>query len=167
LRRGSVGCASWHGGRDQGFTGHGDFGRRGGFDGHGGFGGPDGGTNDKRPVGNFVVSGPPAFTAVYPSSLGQAHGTVERYYEAHASEGGGRCLAPYVAGITNTQVVENAPERLVVDVRYLYHDRIKDQPRGNPADGLTSCVGFGERRFVLARNGDSLDVEEMSGPRRN
>ena len=55
----------------------------------------------------------------------------------------------------------------MVDVRYLYRDRIKDQPRGNPADALTSCIGSGERRFVLARKGDSLGVEKMSGPRRN
>jgi hypothetical protein len=154
-RRGSVRHASWHGGWGHGISGRSDFG------GHGEFG------SDQRPVGNLVLSAPPAFSAIYPSSLGQAHGTVERYYEEHASEGGGRCLAPYVAGITNTQVVENAPERLVVDVRYLYRDRIKDQTRGNPADVLTSCIGFGERRFVFARKGDSLDVAKMSGPRRN
>lgn len=52
----------------------------------------------------------------------------------------------------------------MVDVRYLYRDRIKDQPRGNPADALTSCIGSGERRFVLARKGDSLDVEEGIDP---
>jgi hypothetical protein len=59
---------------------------------------------------------------------------------------------------------KGGPERLVVGVRYLYRDRIKDQTRGNPADALTSCIGFGERRFVLARKGDSLDVEEGIDP---
>ena len=150
-RRDFVRHASWHGGRDDGFAGHGDFGGRGS------------GGDDRR----SVLLAPPPFTATYPSLLGQAHGSVYRYYEAHASEGGGQCLAPYIAGITNTKVVENHGERLTIDVRYLYRDRIKDQTRGNPADALTLCFGFGGRRFVLASNGDSLDVEEMSGPRRN
>ena len=93
--------------------------------------------------------------------------SIERYYEAHASERGGQCLAPYMDGITSTDVVEDEPARLVVDVRYLYRDRIKDQPQDNPADALTGCVGYGARRFVLARSNDSLEVESMSGPRRN
>jgi hypothetical protein len=94
-------------------------------------------------------------------------GTIERYYEAHASERGGQCLAPYIDGITSADVVEESPDRLVVDVRYLYRDRIKDQPRDNPANALIGCVGYGERQFVLARNGDTLTVQEMTGPRRN
>jgi hypothetical protein len=94
-------------------------------------------------------------------------GTIERYYEAHASERGGQCLAPYIDGITRTDVVEDDPARLVVDVSYLYRDRIKDQPRDNPAEALIGCVGYGTRRFVLARSDDTLTVEQASGPRRN
>jgi len=97
----------------------------------------------------------------------QLDSVIERYYEAHASERGGQCLAPYIDGITRADVVEDDPARLVVDVRYLYRDRIKDQPRSNPAEALTGCVGYGARQFVLARSGDSLEVESMSGPRRN
>jgi hypothetical protein len=94
-------------------------------------------------------------------------GSIERYYEAHASERAGQCLAPYIDGITRADVVEDDPARLVVDVSYLYRDRIKDQPRDNPADALIGCVGYGTRRFVLARSDDMLTVEQMSGPRRN
>ena len=94
-------------------------------------------------------------------------GTIERYYEAHASERAGQCLAPYIDGITRADVVEDDPARLVVDVSYLYRDRIKDQPRDNPADALIGCVGYGSRRFVLARSDDTLTIEQMSGPRRN
>ena len=97
----------------------------------------------------------------------QIDGTIERYYEAHASERGGQCLAPYIDGITRTDVVKDSPDRLVVDVRYLYRDRIKDQPRDNPADALIGCVGYGERQFVLARSDDTLTIEQMTGPRRN
>ena len=68
---------------------------------------------------------------------------------------------------TRTDVVEDDPSQLVVDVGYLYRDRIKDQPRDNPADALIGCVGYGERQFVLARNDDTLTVQEMTGPRRN
>ena len=92
---------------------------------------------------------------------------VERFYEAHASERGGQCLAPYIDGIARADVVEESAHRLVVDVRYLYRDRIKDQPRDNPANALIGCVGYGQRQFVLARNDDTLTVQEMTGPRRN
>jgi hypothetical protein len=104
------------------------------------------------------------------SALGerpQLDGTIERYYAAHASERGGQCLAPYIDGVTRTQVVEDEPERLVVDVRYLYRDRYKDNESGMEGNGMTGCVGYGARRFVLARSDDTLTVEQMSGPRRN
>jgi uncharacterized protein YceK len=94
-------------------------------------------------------------------------GTIKRYYEAHANERSGQCLAPYIDGITRTQVLEDTPERLVVEVRYLYRDRYKDNEAGMEGNGQTGCVGYGERRFVLARSGDSLEVESMSGPRKN
>jgi hypothetical protein len=95
-------------------------------------------------------------------------GAIKRYYEAHASERGGQCLAPYIDGFTSTQVVEDGRERLVVDVRYLYRDRYKDNEAGMEGDGgVTGCVGYGARRFVLARSDDTLTVEQMSGPTKN
>jgi hypothetical protein len=97
----------------------------------------------------------------------QLDSSIERYYEAHASERGGQCLAPYIDGITRADVVEDEPARLVVDVRYLYRDRYKDNEAGMEGNGLTGCVGYGARRFVLARSDDTLTVEQMSGPRRN
>jgi hypothetical protein len=90
---------------------------------------------------------------------------IKRYYEAHASERNGQCLAPYIDGFTTIQVVEDTPERVVVDARYLYRDWIKD---GTDADGLMlGCISYGQRSFVLARSDDGLQVIEMSGPRRN
>jgi hypothetical protein len=47
---------------------------------------------------------------------------VMRYYETHASEENRTCLMPYMEGLTQVDVVEEQPERLVVDVRYLYRD---------------------------------------------
>ena len=90
---------------------------------------------------------------------------IKRYYEAHASERNGQCLAPYIDGFTTIQVVEDTPERMVVDARYLYRDWIKDS---TDADGMMlGCISYGQRSFVLARSDDRLQVIEMSGPRRN
>jgi hypothetical protein len=93
---------------------------------------------------------------------------IKRYYEAHASEYNGQCLAPYINGFTNIQVVEETPDRLVVDARYLYRDWVKDQ-RGSDSNGgmMRECVRYNQRTFVLARHDDQFEVTEMSGPRRN
>ena len=90
---------------------------------------------------------------------------IKRYYEAHASERG-YCLAPYIDGFTTVQVVEDTPERMVVEARYLYRDWLKD---GSDARNgmMLGCVSYGARSFVLARSDDRLQVIEMSGPRRN
>ena len=93
---------------------------------------------------------------------------IKRYYEAHASERNGQCLAPYIDGFTKVEVVEDTPERMVVDARYLYRDWVKDRrdetdERPLPRD----CVGYNQRSFVLAQSDDRLQVTEMSGPRRN
>jgi hypothetical protein len=92
---------------------------------------------------------------------------MKNYYEAHASEKNGRCLAPYIDGFTRVQVVEETPERLVVDARYLYRDWVKDRDgRGNDGS-IRECIGYGQRSFVLAQSDDRLQVMEMSGARRN
>jgi hypothetical protein len=87
---------------------------------------------------------------------------IEAYYRMHASEEGGRCPAPFIDGFTRTEVVEDGPERQVVDVRYLYGDRIKDRSDG---DG-SQCVGFNGRRFTLAKTAAGLEALEMTGPSR-
>jgi hypothetical protein len=107
-----------------------------------------------------LVSGcanPPWQPPAYESAM-------KRYYEAHASEKNGRCLTPYIDGFTRVQVVEDTPERMVVDARYLYRDWRKDGEDQRP---FTECIGYGGRSFVLAQTDDRLQVTEMSGPRRN
>jgi hypothetical protein len=85
------------------------------------------------------------------------------YYEGHATEENRTCLRPYMYGLTRVDVVEEQPERLVVDVRYLYRDRNKDD-RG---DGLgRECSDYGERRFTLRKAGPGFEVLEMTGPQR-
>jgi hypothetical protein len=86
---------------------------------------------------------------------------VMRYYQTHASEENRTCLMPYMEGLTQVDVVEEQPERLVVDVRYLYRDRHKDD-RG---DGLArECSDYGERRFTLGKGAAGVEVLDMSGP---
>jgi hypothetical protein len=88
---------------------------------------------------------------------------IKSYYRAHASEKNGRCLAPYVDGFTTLQVVEDTPERTVIEARYLYRDWVKD----GGDEPFSECVGYGRRSFVLTGNDERLEVIEMSGPRRN
>jgi hypothetical protein len=87
---------------------------------------------------------------------------IEAHYRAHASEEGGRCPAPFIESFTRVEVVEDGPERQVVDARYLYGDRIKDGGDSNGGE----CIGFSERRFTLAKTDAGLEVVEMTGPRR-
>lgn len=91
---------------------------------------------------------------------------IKGYYQAHASEKNGRCLAPYIDGFTTLEVVEDTPERMVVDARYLYRDWVKDKVDTNRGSA-SECVGYGQRSFVLDRSDDRVEVTEMSGPRRN
>jgi hypothetical protein len=112
-----------------------------------------------------VIAGPVAGCADAPWQPPAYETAIKRYYEAHASERNGQCLAPYIDGFTTLEVVEDTPERMVVDARYLYRDRLKD---GSDGDGMMlGCVSYGQRSFVLTRSDDRLQVMEMSGPRRN
>jgi hypothetical protein len=90
---------------------------------------------------------------------------IKRYYEAHASERNGQCLAPYIDGFTKLQVVEDTPQRMVIDARFLYRDRIKDG--GDQNSMMVGCIRYGARRFVLTRSDDRYEVVEMTGLRRN
>jgi hypothetical protein len=96
----------------------------------------------------------------------EARTAIKRYYEAYASENIGQCLAPYIDGFTGIQVIESGPERMVLEVRYMYRDRVKDQQSSGDQAMRNVCVGFGERRFVLANSQGAWRVEEMSGPQR-
>lgn len=85
------------------------------------------------------------------------------YYERHATEENRTCLSPFMYGLTKVDVVEEQPEHLVLDVRYLYRDRNRDD-RG---DGLgRECSDYGERRFTLHQDATGFEVVEMTGPQR-
>lgn len=84
---------------------------------------------------------------------------VTRYYERHASEENRTCLTPYIDGLARVAVVEEQPDRLVLDVRYLYRDRLKDD-NGN---GIGSeCVAYAARQFTLEKDAGEIAVVAMS-----
>jgi hypothetical protein len=92
-------------------------------------------------------------------------GAIERammaYYERHASEGGARCVNPYIDGFTALTVLEDAPDELVVRARYFWRDRV--QEGGQSGFGMT-CSGFDERTFVIEPDArDRPVVVAMSG----
>ena len=93
---------------------------------------------------------------------------VSSYYEAHASEDYARCNRPYFDAITRVDVVEDAPDRLVLDIRYKYQDRLCDDEDGDvllPGDIETSrkvCWGFESRQFTLEKADGGMQVVEMT-----
>ena len=97
-----------------------------------------------------------------PAALERA---MNRYYEAHASEQYGYCLRPYLDGVTQVAVIDEQPQRLVVDMRYLYRDRLKDDRGGGFG---RECTGHAGRRFTLAKgSAGGVEVLDMTGPRRS
>jgi hypothetical protein len=99
----------------------------------------------------------PSTSFAEPKELERA---VIRYYERHATEENRTCLSPYIDGLTQVEVVDETPERLVVDARYFYRDRFKD----DGGDGFgRECTGYGERRFTLAKSDAGVEVVEMTG----
>ena len=89
--------------------------------------------------------------------------TIKRYYESNASEENQTCLTPYMDGLTQVAVVDEQQGRLVLDVRYFYRDRLKD----DGGDGIgRECTGYAERQFTLAKTDAGLQVVAMSDSRR-
>ena len=100
----------------------------------------------------------PSTSFAEPTSLERA---MERYYAAHASEEY-YCQMPYIDGLTQVAVVDSQPDRLVVDVRYLYRDRFKSDGGDTGSNG---CIGYAGRRFTLGKApAGGVEVLEMTGP---
>ena len=73
--------------------------------------------------------------------------------------------------VTGTQVIDETPEQVVMNVRYYWYDegQIELDRGGLPFPGpiFQRCNGFAERTFTFVKLTDgSLDVRSMSGPRR-
>jgi hypothetical protein len=97
-----------------------------------------------------------------PAALNQA---MRAYYEKHAIEEYGYCSMPYIEGLTQVKVVTDQPNRLVIDVRYLYRDVFKRDRGDNRGH---ECTGYAGRRFTFGKSPTgNVEVVDMTGPRRS
>lgn len=104
----------------------------------------------------------PSLESAYFEPQSAVETAITNHYERYASEENGQCLRPYIKGLSRIEVIEDQPERLAVQIRYLFRDRNRDN-----GDGSNSvCVGFSGRRFTLGKTGGEIEVVEMSGPKR-
>ncbi|HET6468799.1 MAG TPA: HAMP domain-containing sensor histidine kinase [Geminicoccaceae bacterium] len=95
------------------------------------------------------------------------------YYDRWALEENATCTQPRMQAITRADVLEETPERVVLDVRYRYLDEgqrdfdddVIQFPRFRFGTG--SCSDFSQRTFVIAKTTDGGgQVESMTGPQR-
>jgi hypothetical protein len=80
---------------------------------------------------------------------------IMRHYARYASEDGA-CFYPFIDGFTRLTVLADTPDRLVVEARYLFRDRVHNGGQGD--GGLNACTGFGERTFVLERDANGAPI---------
>ena len=84
------------------------------------------------------------------------------YYDANASERSAACPNPEMQSVSSTRVVEDTPERVVMDIRYYWVDWSQASDIGGAS--VTTCRDWSERTFTFAPRSDgTLDVVAMSG----
>lgn len=90
---------------------------------------------------------------------------VGSFYDGRAMEAQARCPNPRLDGIVRTRVVEDTPERVVMDLRYRWVDDTQSVEVGG--GNSLPCQDWGERRFTFARGPDGrLQVVAMDGPQK-
>lgn len=87
------------------------------------------------------------------------------YYGANAVERAAVCPNPEMQSVTSARVVEDTPERVVMDVRYYWIDWSQAVDRGGAS--ITTCRDWSERTFTFAPDtAGNLQVVDMTGPRK-
>jgi len=107
-------------------------------------------------LGGCAADGPPL------AGFNGGQWAVVSYYNRHAWEKGASCTSPEMR-VTGWRVLDQTPERTIVEVRYHFHDRSVDD-----GDRLVSrCSDWGVRQFTLVPTGDGRAVvRAMTGPQR-
>ena len=73
-----------------------------------------------------------------------------------------RSTNPEMQSITSSRVVEDSPEKVVMDIRYYWVDW--SQATDVQGGSVTTCRDWGERTFTFARTtGGGLGVASMTG----
>jgi hypothetical protein len=94
---------------------------------------------------------------------------ISTYYRDHAVEyDTGPCYRPYFDAITKVDVIEQDADHLVLELRYSFRDRLRDDEDTNriPPSSRRVCWGFESRQFTLSKETGVVRVTEMTGPRR-
>lgn len=92
---------------------------------------------------------------------------IQSFYAARAMEANARCPNPQMTSITGADVVEDTPERLVLDIRYYWVDDGQTVDSGGGGSKII-CRDRGQRRFTFARDPQGrLEVVGMGGPQRH
>ena len=94
---------------------------------------------------------------------------ISTYYRNHAVEyDAGPCYRPYFDAITKVDIIEEDAEHLVIDVRYAFRDRLRDDEDSNriPPSSRRVCWGFESRQFTLSKRDGVFRIADMTGPRR-
>ncbi len=94
---------------------------------------------------------------------------ISTYYRDHAVEyDTGPCYRPYFDAITKVDVIEQDSDHLVLELRYSFRDRLRDDEDTNniPPSSRRVCWGFESRQFTLTKETGVVRVTDMSGPRR-
>ncbi|MGI9420921.1 MAG: hypothetical protein ACR2RA_24115 [Geminicoccaceae bacterium] len=92
---------------------------------------------------------------------------ISTYYRNHAVEyDAGPCYRPYFDAITKVEIVEEDAEHVVLDVRYAFRDRLRDDEDTNniPPSSRRVCWGFESRQFTLTKETGVVRVTDMTGP---
>jgi hypothetical protein len=94
---------------------------------------------------------------------------ISSYYRDHAVEyDTGPCYRPYFDAVTKVDVIEEDTEHVVLDVRYAFRDRLRDDEDSNniPPSSRRVCRGFESRQFTLTKETGVVRVTDMTGPER-
>ena len=105
-----------------------------------------------------ACSGQGSSLAGYPGLQQQ----VISYYNGRAMERSASCPTPEMRAVTSARVVEDTPQRVVMDIRYSWVDWNQAADVGGA--NVTTCNDWGERTFTFARSGTgTLGVVGMTG----
>ena len=85
------------------------------------------------------------------------------YYRANAVERAAVCPNPEMQSITASTILEQTPDRVVMDVRYYWVDWSQATDLGGAS--ITTCRDWASRTFTFAPDtAGNLQVVGMSGP---
>ena len=87
---------------------------------------------------------------------------VQSFYDGRAMERHATCPNPRMQTISRTEIVEDTPERVVMDIHYYWVD--ESQAIDVQGSSMTTCRDWGDRTFTFAKTtGGGLEVVSMTG----